>query len=126
VSAAPSLATTLGALGAQVDGTLDQVSLPMTLIDASRRIRWQNQASVALIGERRGSSYLDALAPPDLAPRLRQTLQLLASGSSTPEIAEALGVTTETARNYVRRLLQALGVHSRIEAVARGRETDLI
>jgi DNA-binding NarL/FixJ family response regulator len=35
-------------------------------------------------------------------------------------------VTRETARNYIRRLLRALGVHSRLEAVVRGREAGLV
>jgi PAS domain S-box-containing protein len=61
-----------------------------------------------------------------LTPRLQETLGLLASGQSTEEIARTLGVTRETARNYIRRLLRALGVHSRLEAVVRGRETGLI
>lgn len=63
---------------------------------------------------------------PHLAPRQLQTLRLLAAGRSTNELALELGVTRETARNYVRRLLKSLGVHSRIEAVARGRETGLL
>lgn len=63
---------------------------------------------------------------PQLTPRLQQTLSLLASGLSTEEIASALGVTRETARNYIRRLLRTLGVHSRLEAVVHGRETGLI
>jgi DNA-binding NarL/FixJ family response regulator len=61
-----------------------------------------------------------------LTPRLQETLSLLASGLSTEEIARTLGVTRETARNYIRRLLKTLGVHSRLEAVLRGRETGLI
>jgi DNA-binding CsgD family transcriptional regulator len=61
-----------------------------------------------------------------LTPRLQETLDLLASGLSTEEIARTLGVTRETARNYIRRLLRTLGVHSRLEAVVRGRENGLI
>jgi DNA-binding NarL/FixJ family response regulator len=61
-----------------------------------------------------------------LTPRLHETLRLLAAGLSTEEIAAQLGVTRETARNYIRRLLRALGVRSRLEAVVRGRETGLI
>jgi DNA-binding CsgD family transcriptional regulator len=61
-----------------------------------------------------------------LTPRLQETLGLLAVGLSTEEIARTLGVTRETARNYIRRLLRTLGVHSRLEAVVRGRELGLI
>jgi DNA-binding NarL/FixJ family response regulator len=58
---------------------------------------------------------------PRLSPRQLETLELLTAGLSTREIAAELGVTLETARNYIRRLLKSLGAHSRVEAVARGR-----
>ncbi len=61
-----------------------------------------------------------------LTPRLHETLVLLAAGSSTAEIAVRLGVAQETARNYIRRLLRSLGVHSRLEAVVRARDTGII
>ena len=61
-----------------------------------------------------------------LTPREHETLRLLAVGLSTDEIAERLGVTRETTRNYVRRVLRALGVRSRLEAVVRGRELGLM
>src|SRR5438477_427555 len=63
---------------------------------------------------------------PARAPRLHETLRLLAEGSSTEAIATTLGVTRESARNYIRLLLRALGAHSRLEAVARGRELRLL
>ncbi|TML83253.1 MAG: helix-turn-helix transcriptional regulator [Actinobacteria bacterium] len=65
-------------------------------------------------------------APGRLTPRQNETLHLLAAGLTTEQIAERLGVSRETARNYIRRLLRALGVHSRLEAVVRGREDGLI
>ena len=61
-----------------------------------------------------------------LPPRQHETLRLLACGHSTEGIAAELGVSLETARNYVRRLLRSLGVHSRIEAVAYGRRLGLV
>lgn len=64
-------------------------------------------------------------APP-LSPRLLQTLDLLAAGSSTEQIAQTLGITPQTARNYVRRLLHALDAHSRVEAVARAQELRML
>ena len=61
-----------------------------------------------------------------LSPRERETLGLLAAGKSTAEVAEQLGVAHETARNHIRRVLEALGVHSRGAAVARARELRII
>ena len=65
---------------------------------------------------------------PHLTPRQAEILRLLEHGRSTRQIAAELHLTTETVRNHVRNLLRALGVHSRIEAVAAARhagwETD--
>jgi PAS domain S-box-containing protein len=58
---------------------------------------------------------------PDLTPRQAEVLRLLEHGRSTRQIADELHVTTETVRNHVRDVLRALGVHSRIEAVAAAR-----
>jgi PAS domain S-box-containing protein len=61
-----------------------------------------------------------------LTPRQREVLGLLAHGSSTHQIAELLHLSKETVRNHVRGLLQALEVHSRVEAVAMARAEGLI
>jgi PAS domain S-box-containing protein len=53
-----------------------------------------------------------------LTPRQREVLGYLAEGASTADIASALHLSKETVRNHVRQLLRALGVHSRLEAVA--------
>lgn len=67
-----------------------------------------------------------AAGVPKLTRRQLETLRLLGEGRSTPGIAAALGVTTETARNHVRALLRRLGVHSRLEAVAAGHRLRLL
>ena len=56
--------------------------------------------------------------PARLTPRQTEVLELLGEGASTPEIATSLHVSRETVRNHVRQILRALGVHSRLEAVA--------
>jgi PAS domain S-box-containing protein len=58
---------------------------------------------------------------PHLTPRQVEVLRLLEQGRSTKQIAAELHLTTETVRNHIRRLFQALGVHSRLEAVAAAR-----
>jgi PAS domain S-box-containing protein len=61
----------------------------------------------------------DVGAPhPHLTPRQAEVLHLLRQGRSTKQIARELHVSTETVRNHVRLLLRALGVRSRLEAVA--------
>jgi PAS domain S-box-containing protein len=58
---------------------------------------------------------------PHLTPRQAEVLRLLEQGRSTTQIAEQLHLSQETVRNHVRHLLRALGVNSRLEAVAMAR-----
>jgi PAS domain S-box-containing protein len=55
---------------------------------------------------------------PHLTPRQAEVLHLLEQGRSTKQIARELHVSTATVRNHIRHLFHALGVHSRLEAVA--------
>jgi DNA-binding NarL/FixJ family response regulator len=50
-----------------------------------------------------------------------EVLRLLEQGRSTKQIAAELHLSTETVRNHIRRLFRALGVNSRLEAVAAAR-----
>jgi PAS domain S-box-containing protein len=59
--------------------------------------------------------------PPHLTPRQAEVLRLLERGHSTKQIAHELHLSEETVRNHVRRLLRALGVNSRLEAVSAAR-----
>ena len=63
--------------------------------------------------------------PAHLTPRQAEVLRHLEQGRSTKQIAQDLHLSTETVRNHVRHLLRALGVSTRLEAVAavRGRST---
>jgi DNA-binding NarL/FixJ family response regulator len=64
--------------------------------------------------------------PHRLTPRQQEVLRLLEHGRSTEQIADELQLSTETVRNHVRRLLRALGVHTRLEAVALARREHLV
>ena len=72
-----------------------------------------------LIEER--SDEMRTASLPHLTPRQIEVLRLLEQGRSTKQIAAELHLSTETVRNHVRRLFQALGVNSRLEAVAAAR-----
>jgi PAS domain S-box-containing protein len=61
-----------------------------------------------------------------LTPREHEVLTYLAAGCSTEQMAEMMGLSQATVRNHVKRLLRALGVHSRLEAVAAGHRLELI
>ena len=58
---------------------------------------------------------------PHLTPRQAEVLGLLEHGRSTSQIAHELHLSQETVRNHVRHVLRALGVNSRLEAVAAAR-----
>lgn len=54
----------------------------------------------------------------DLTRREEQVLRLLGQGASSAEIAESMGISGNTVRKHVQRLLDKLGARSRLEAVA--------
>ena len=60
-----------------------------------------------------------------LTPRQSEILRLLEHGRSTEQIADELQLSRETVRNHIRHLMQALGVHSRLEAVALARHEHM-
>jgi GAF domain-containing protein len=61
-----------------------------------------------------------------LTPRQSEVLSLLSEGRSAKEIANALSVSHETARNHIRAILRALGAHSQLEAVSRARALGVL
>ena len=66
------------------------------------------------------SGQLPYLSCPRLTPREYEVLDLLASGLSDREIAQALVVSEETAKTYTKRLLRTLDVSNRLQAVLKG------
>ena len=61
-----------------------------------------------------------------LTTRQLEVLRLLSDGRTTAEIADELGLSRTTVRNYIANLLVALGVHSRLQAVIAARKAGLI
>ena len=55
----------------------------------------------------------------NLSPREREVLNLLACGFVYKEIADQLGIGTETVKTYVKNICKKLHVRNRLEAVAR-------
>ena len=68
----------------------------------------------------------EPLSHPHLTPRQSEVLRLLEHGRSTEQIARELHLSVETVRNHIRALLRALGVHSRLEAVAVARREHIV
>jgi len=187
----------LEALSADFVRALEALRVPAYIVDLDRRIRWQNAASLELVGDLRGrlddsigldaedlgrarqafarklngapqtqlevsiarrdgtllrvavssvplrdpdgamigsfglvqvlgEAWPSAEAAPSLSPREHETLTLLAAGCSTAQMAERMGISTETVRNHVKRVLKSLDARSRLEAVAKGRRAGLV
>ena len=76
---------------------------------------------VGVFGLLEGHADSPTAPPPHLTPRQVEVLRLLEQGRSTKQIAAELHLSTETVRNHIRRLFQALGVNTRLEAVAAAR-----
>ena len=126
----------------KLDGEADSTTYTMTLIaKGGDRIPvrvssvpfWEDDEIVGVFGIvwplRVGgadNACTERAAAPALTSRQQQTLELLADGLGTAELAHRLGIAEETARNHVRALLSALGVHSRLEAVVRGYRLGLV
>jgi len=55
----------------------------------------------------------------DLTERERELLSLLARGRQYKEIADQLGISTDTVRSHIRRIYRKMHVHSRTEATVK-------
>jgi DNA-binding NarL/FixJ family response regulator len=72
-----------------------------------------------------GSPSSGATAFPDLTPRERDVLDLLAVGCRNHEIARRLGMAEKTVRNHVSQLLLKLQVPDRTAAALKAREAGM-
>jgi PAS domain S-box-containing protein len=91
-------------------------------VDISSVPLMNGERIVGVFGLLEGQPEESAVAPhPHLTPRQTEVLRLLEQGRSTKQIATELSLSTETVRNHIRRLFRALGVNSRLEAVAAAR-----
>ena len=71
-------------------------------------------------GSRRpGENVEQTLQRAPLTPRERDVVSLLVGGSSTRDIAAETGLTVSTVNTYLKRIFSKLGVHSRVELIAR-------
>ena len=66
-----NLARQLEALGGEVHGALEEVSVPMYVLDRAGKIRWLNDAAQALMPEATGKKFTEILAPDQVHPARR-------------------------------------------------------
>ncbi len=76
-------------------------------------------------GNNGGRVYVEDRAPA-LTARERDILRCLAEAMPTAGIAEKLGISSVTVRNHTQRILQKLGVHSKLHAVVHAYRNQLI
>jgi two-component system, NarL family, response regulator DevR len=63
---------------------------------------------------------------PQLTPREREVLALMALAADAERIAAELKISVNTARGYIQNILEKVGAHSRLEAVVRATELGLL
>lgn len=78
----------------------------------------KGERNTAVVPERKGL--------PALTARQLEMLTHLAEGKSVKEIKAELHLSEATVRNHIRSVLQALGAHSQLEALARARELGIL
>jgi PAS domain S-box-containing protein len=95
--------------------------------DTTEQKNYQRFADSVLAASERlqqnGASRVVPATPTDsqldrLTQRERQVLELMAQGMGTKEIAGTLTISPSTVRNHVQHILDKLGAHSRLEAIA--------
>jgi DNA-binding NarL/FixJ family response regulator len=111
------------ALKAGASGYLIKSGPPEKLFEAIRDVHSggaQFSAHIArkVVQHFQGTARV-AREPDKLSPREVEVIELLASGYIYKEIADRLGIGTETVRTYVKNICTKLQVKNRTEAVAR-------
>jgi DNA-binding NarL/FixJ family response regulator len=93
-----------------------------THADEARRLleRWGGwrRAALATLERRLGRGDEMVTGPPELTPREREVVALLADGLTNAEVAERLYISPRTAGVHVSNILAKLGMSSRTEVAA--------
>ena len=84
---------------------------------------WSNNL-ILQVPRERGVEDQNLVIP--LNERELEVLRLIAEGLSNNEIAERLVIALSTVKWHINNLFGKLGVHSRIQAVAQGKELGLL
>jgi DNA-binding NarL/FixJ family response regulator len=111
------------ALSAGASGYLLKRLSPKKLLEAIEEVCVGGSPMSAPIARKVVKSFKAAPArgdeSADLSPREHSVLDGLAAGLAYKQIADQLGVSIHTVRNYIRRIYEKLHVRSRTEAVAK-------
>jgi DNA-binding NarL/FixJ family response regulator len=123
----------LAAVDAGACGFLLKTQAAIQVVDAVRRAAEGEMlipaaTLVGLIGRRRQTGHSEGQYSQGdmLTTREQEILALMARGASNRAIAEQLVIEYSTVRSHVQRILDKLGAHSKLEAVARASESGLL
>ena len=134
LSADPSEASIMRAVEAGASGYVSKGASAEELVNSIRRAAegefLLEAATMARLLEQRRQSQQKATEQrrliSDLTPRERDVLRLMARGLDNYEISEELGIGYGTVRGHVRGVLEKLGSHTRLHAVAAARKAGLL
>jgi DNA-binding NarL/FixJ family response regulator len=111
-----------GARGYVVKGA-DHEEILRAILAVSRGEVMLGSTVSARLARAVGTSGRASHAFPQLTPREFEILELLTAGMSNQQIAARLFLSPKTVRNNVSAILAKLGVESRVQAVARARDS---
>ncbi|MEO3872018.1 response regulator transcription factor [Nonomuraea sp. B12E4] len=114
-----------GLLTAGIRGYLLKTARREELISAIRSVRIDD-GRVVLAVSRESLARLDEPTPPLLSGREREVLELTAQALSNNQIAGRLSLTEATVKRHLHNVFVKLGAVSRIDAVNKAIEQDLI
>ena len=101
------------AMDAGACGALSKTSSQNEIIDALRKTASGNQ-----VVSREFVHSLNANESPKLSLRQLETLTYIAKGFSNKEVADILGISIDTVKDYLKTIYTRLGVSTRAEAVS--------
>ncbi|MBQ6137941.1 MAG: response regulator transcription factor [Kiritimatiellae bacterium] len=110
------------AMDAGAAGALVKSSSREEIIDAINGVMAGRQVMSGVIQ----ATIEDFSAMPELSPRKIEILNLVAKGLSNREIAEIIGVTPETIKDHVAKILHIIGASTRAEAATTAVNLGLI
>lgn len=99
----------------------DELLLHLCRPDKQSQREAESRTSPVAVAEPTESHWHEALSRREI-----EALILLAAGRNNHEIAAAMSISIPTVRNHVQHLLHKLNVHSRLEAVVKARQLNLI
>jgi DNA-binding NarL/FixJ family response regulator len=134
LSADPSESSIMRAVEAGASGYVSKAASAEDLVSSIRKAAdgefLLEAATMARLLEQRRQSQQKAVEhqrlSSELTPRERDVLRLLAGGLDNFEIADELGIGYGTVRGHVRGVLEKLGAHTRLQAVAEARKAGLL